>query len=1052
MECTVTRLLYIVLISFLPFAATGRAGSYIAYSTKEGMPDNYISCLLLDRTGYLWAGTNSGLVRYDGYTFKVYKHNPRDTNSLTGNIITCLYEDHDGKIWIGTYNKGLSCFNPVTERFTNYTHSETDSTTIAQNTVYSIYRDSRNRLWLGLAGKGIDRLDEAKHKFVHHTFMSHSIGGANRYANIIRDIKEDNRGNIWMCSQYGLHCRDAATGAMRTVRARGKEDNTHYTCLYIENDSSFWLGTWAHGLRRLNPATGSYKDYLCNKPDFSGGTTNIISAILYKSGNEFWVTSYDSGFGSFDKSTGKFLKREEIRDGESFTGLCVLPDKTGNLWMGTERDGLIKYAITQNLFQTYTIPGLSSYPERMSITQITRDNRGKYYLFPVFGRGVMVANTDFSKVDCIAAPHSSTNLFSVSRVLHDSRNRIWMNANGSLLVFDPAEKSYTPIHLTAEDGMVLSYANDMKEDSKGNIWFCNNKGIFRYACDNKLQHFVPVVQDKDILNDMHTMYIDRQDNIWICNSFYGLARYIHATNRLENYMPVPGDKQSISQSSLMSMVQDRQGTYWIATLGNGVCRMKLDKNDLPVFYDFPGNDKLDDMVQDVAIDKAGNIWISDKKKIHTYLQVENKLISFDETTGLSESYRGGNIFIDPDGSVLFGAFNQVQRISADKYRFNQYAAPVVLTSFRVNGEALVADTNINFLKEIKLDYDQNFISFEAVALNYSHTESNTYAYKMEGLEDKWNYAGTRRYGSYTGLEPGHYTLRIKAANNDNVWNNQGIALSIFIAPPFWQTWWFYALVALAFMLVTVAIYRYRLNVIKEREKIKSEFNKKVAEVEMTALRAQMNPHFLFNCLNSINKYVLMNDRDAASEYLSSFAKLIRLILDNSKQDSITLENELEALALYIEMEALRFENLFEYKIDIAEDIMPQDVYVPPLLFQPFVENAIWHGLMHKDGPGLIKVTVQTEINRLIVCIEDNGVGRAKAKEYEAGQTLKRKSHGMQITGERISILNKLNNSDAVVEIIDLVDEHGNATGTSVRITLPLLYTSIAPQQDKNLIQ
>lgn len=1053
MECTVDRLLYIILFSSLPVAATGWAGSHTVYTTKDGMPDNYVTCLMQDRTGYLWIGTNSGLARYDGYTFNVFKHNPRDSNSIAGNTITCLYEDVDGCIWIGTYNKGLSRFNTWTEKFTNYIHKDTDSTSIAQNTVYSIYRDSRNRLWFGLAGKGLDRLDEAKHGFVHHSFMGNSIGGASRYANIIRDIKEDSKGNLWMCSQYGLHCIEARSNTKWTIKLQGNKDNTHYTALFVENDTSFWLGTWAHGIRHINPVSGQYRDYLCNRPDFTGGTTNVVTDIVRKSSEELWVSSYDSGLCSFNKSTGLFLKEIEKPEGRNFAGLNLLQDKAGNLWIGTELNGLIKYKPVQNVFQTYVVPPVSPYPDRMSIADITKDRTtNTYYLYPVFGKGVMIADKKFSKIECVPYLYDQSQTFSVSDVLHDRRDRIWMNANSSLLMFNPATKKYKSVRLTADDGTVLSYTNDMKEDSRGNIWFCNAAGIFRLDTKGALKHFVPYVTDRDILNDMHAMYIDREDNIWICNSFFGLARYFPATNRLENYMPIPGDERSLSQSSLMNMVQDAQGTYWIATMGSGICLMRLDKHARPVFSDFSANNKLDDAVLDVATDKGGNVWISDKNKIHVYLEREDKLISFDETNGLSENFRGGNIFTDDDGTVLFNAHNEVQRIAVGNYKRHTYPPPVVLTSFKINGETFSADTNINYLKNIRLNHDQNFISFEVAALNYGHAGQNTYAYKLEGLETRWNYIGERRNGSYTDIKPGQYTLLIKAADGNDVWNNTSIALGIFIEPPFWQTWWFYATVAMLFMLITTGIYRYRLKVMKEREKIKSEFNKKVAEVEMTALRAQMNPHFLFNCLNSINKYVLMNDRDAASEYLTSFAKLIRLILDNSKQESVSLENELQALGLYIEMEALRFENLFEYKIDVADDIIPADINIPPLLFQPFVENAIWHGLMYKNGPGFISVSVRRAGEMLVVTIEDNGVGRAKAKEYQAGQTVMRKSHGMQITSDRINILNKLNNSNALVEIIDLFDDERNAAGTKVIITLPVLYAPRTLQQNKNFVQ
>jgi hypothetical protein len=416
---------------------------------------------------------------------------------------------------------------------------------------------------------------------------------------------------------------------------------------------------------------------------------------------------------------------------------------------------------------------------------------------------------------------------------------------------------------------------------------------------------------------------------------------------------------------------------------------------------------------------------------------DQSTLRLDQRKGLQDYYFGSNIFFRKNGSVLVATYNILQEFTLSDYKKREHV-PLVFTSFKVQGEELHLDTNINYISTITLPYDQNFLSFEVAALTFHNSELNSYAYMLEGYDEDWNYTGARRYGSYTGVKPGKYTLRIKASNDDNVWNEKGLFLNIVITPPFWQQWWFYALVCLAVAGIAYAIYRNRVNIIREREKTKTEFNKKVAEIEMTALRAQMNPHFLFNCLNSINRYVLMSDQMTASEYLTRFAKLIRLILDNSKQDYVSLEDELEALDLYMQMESLRFEQCFIYNITVSDDINTRSLQVPPLLLQPFVENAIWHGLMNKEGQGHISITVEELEELLHITIEDDGVGREKAREYRASQAVKRKSHGLQITTDRINILNKLNHSNARVQIIDLYDEERTPCGTKVIILLPIM--------------
>jgi LytS/YehU family sensor histidine kinase len=224
----------------------------------------------------------------------------------------------------------------------------------------------------------------------------------------------------------------------------------------------------------------------------------------------------------------------------------------------------------------------------------------------------------------------------------------------------------------------------------------------------------------------------------------------------------------------------------------------------------------------------------------------------------------------------------------------------------------------------------------------------------------------------------------------------------------------------------------------ETEQILMATKQQMADIEMQALRAQMNPHFIFNCLNSINRYIVKSDQATASLYLTRFAKLIRLILDNSNSKTVTLTNELEALRLYIEMESIRFEKQFTYNISLGDHVMPDHLYVPPLIIQPFVENAIWHGLLHKEGEGHLDIRIQLNGDQHLECtVEDNGVGRAKAKELKSKSASNTKSLGMKLTESRLALLNKQANWNAVVEVLDLVDARGEAAGTRVTIKIPM---------------
>nr|MBA2250242.1 histidine kinase [Chitinophagaceae bacterium] len=320
-------------------------------------------------------------------------------------------------------------------------------------------------------------------------------------------------------------------------------------------------------------------------------------------------------------------------------------------------------------------------------------------------------------------------------------------------------------------------------------------------------------------------------------------------------------------------------------------------------------------------------------------------------------------------------------------------------------------------------------------------------YKLVGIDKGWVYAANRTTAYYTQLPPGKYNFFVKAINNDGLQGPAMQLLTIVIIPAWYQTWWFKILGILVILSLVYIFYRQRIeeekakgfakSSVAELKQVKAEFEKQIAETEMVALRAQMNPHFIFNVLNSINKYILENDSVKASHYLTQFSRLIRQVLENSKSSRVPLEADLQALQLYIDMEKLRFGDKFITTIKVDKNIDQQFVQLPPLLIQPYVENAIWHGLMQKTESGNLDITItQHQENILQVIIEDNGIGREKANELKSKSATKHKSFGMQITRDRIDIVNMLFNIEATIQFEDL-HKNGKASGTRVTLNIPV---------------
>ena len=399
----------------------------------------------------------------------------------------------------------------------------------------------------------------------------------------------------------------------------------------------------------------------------------------------------------------------------------------------------------------------------------------------------------------------------------------------------------------------------------------------------------------------------------------------------------------------------------------------------------------------MLLDNDDNLW---------FANTLNQICRLDTTTGIittlseAEGYQKQNFdgvrsaAKDEQGRLYFGAMNGgtttggLDRIYPERYS-SATTSSVYLRSLDINQKPFSLSTGVNNLEELSLNYDQNNINIETGIIDYYAKGKGHIRYKLEedGKDENWQYAPAYYTIRYEGLQPGSYRLVMQSSNAGNEFNSPIKILMINISPPFWETWWFriFALIFLVDLVYTIVRWRlrqkFKLKLERsEKERQIADIKQKATEMEMQALRAQMNPHFIFNSLNSINRFILQNNRAQASEYLTKFSKLVRMILQNSQASLISLESELESLNLYLDLEAVRFEQRFAYKISYPKDLDIEVLKVPPLVIQPFTENAIWHGLMHKEENGQLDIDISEEDDHIYFKITDNGIGRKKAAE------------------------------------------------------------------------
>ena len=350
-----------------------------------------------------------------------------------------------------------------------------------------------------------------------------------------------------------------------------------------------------------------------------------------------------------------------------------------------------------------------------------------------------------------------------------------------------------------------------------------------------------------------------------------------------------------------------------------------------------------------------------------------------------------------------------------------------------------AETDSLLLNHSGLPYDLNNLSFEIKEVRPLKMGEMSYKYMLEGLDKRWSVAGKRTLVNYFSIPPGEYTFKVMSSVDESTWKSSPKSFSFVIGPPFWKTWWFRIfaiLLVIAFLFLCVYLFNDQM---RKYERQRIELQKRIDNIELQALRSQMNPHFIFNTMNSIQHYISSNDTDAASKYLTRFAKLMRAIMENSKQPSIRIKDEIEALRLYLELESMRFSNRFDFGILVDPVIDINYDEIPSMLIQPYIENAIIHGLLPNTGKGKLLIHLTKKENFIFCSIEDNGIGRLKSQELNKNRISQHRSMGMSITKKRLLILSQQNNMKDTLseEITDVVDSEGKAAGTRVVIRIPV---------------
>ena len=790
-------LIYFLLLLNLAAPAQTTPINFTALTSKDGLISNTVNAILKDSQGMMWFATDDGLNKFDGTNFTVYRNRAGDTSSLRSNEVLALHEDKPGNLWIGTSGGGLSLYNRRKDNFTHFPANapfegfskngvirsicsdylgkiwiaqydglfvlDPDSKKIvklslqtgtnthrAKTTLFCLFEDSKQRMWVG-TDQGLLLYKREANAFAQ--FMPNNADTNSLSNDKVKTIAEDKYGNIWIGTANGLNWFQPNNSGSLFHRYTGPLSDHDINCIAADSEGHLWVGT-TEGLNKLNPLTKAV---------------------------EVFVPELDKSHSL----TSKYIKSAYI-------------DNQGIYWFGTFRGGINKYDKNLNLFNLKLSNAFHENSNCPSIISAFAENRNGNIYVGTDGSGLHEFNRKTEQLRYINIPQKdkTTSPPSILTLCLTHTNKLFIGTYAKgLFILDPATNNFE--HLQEGPGLSNLNSNNifcLKEDSKGAIWIGTNGEGVNVMVNNKV-----IVKYTPRPNGANEVYLplngyiraieeDTDGNIWIGSHGAGLGIYHPATRTWTVYTK---DNSQLSSDKVQSILCDSQGRIWVGTYGVGLILFDKATNQ---FVSFSEEDGLQNTtIYQIVEDRQGRIWLSTNTGISSFDPKTKSFRNFNSQNGVQNNnfVHGSGIRLS-DGELFFGGVQGFNYFDPAKLTINRNDPAVLLTELKISNKVVAPGNEspikeqISVANEIRLEYKQNF-ALGFVALNYTIPKQNHYAYKLEGFDKDWNYTGTINTASYTNLDPGEYTFRVKASNNDGVWSTHETTIKVFVKPPFWRT-------------------------------------------------------------------------------------------------------------------------------------------------------------------------------------------------------------------------------------------------------------------------
>ena len=928
-------------------------------------------------------------------------------DGLAGTVVYSMCQDKEGFIWFGT-ETGVSRFDGT--HFKNFTVNDG----LPDNTIIRVYADAMGRVWLVpfkhticyyYKGKIYNQQNDPLLKQIKLDYFVVGI-----WENKHRDILLKGDTSVFLVTA-GDKVTSLTSDTIKRAYSIGVSNTGNYYVLYRDRVYSYDQKAFRF-ISQLNPGlagTGHvilHDQFFCALESYS--QVRIRSA-LYKLNYTYQVPPLSNVYRVNDSviclNTTRgaiflnILRRRpehHFLPGKNISN--ILTDREGGIWFSTFNDGA--YRLSSKEFKN--IKKEINGGQKLSVYDLQ-----SYH-------GAILAGSDMGYVQVIR--HDSVQLIALGQQLNIPQSTVVssIRKRGDLLVVGCGAFIFFARSLSGfRHSRAASSTKEVafKDDSTLVV----ASGHYLYASP------LPA------MDTAHHLWTGRTTSLLLHKDvvYFGTLNGLYQLNPDTTVLYL-GDIHPVLQNRVASIREGTDGIVWVATYGAGIIGLKNNR----IVRQITKADGLSSSIcRCLAVD-SGCVWVGTDKGLNKVDLSANPagIVKYSTADGLASDIintvliTGDTVYVGtPEGITYFDE----TKVAA----FSQ--CDLKMLAVYVNGQETPYEYSFN------LRHTDNNIRFEYAGISFKAAGDIVYTYRLKGWDTAWK-TTTQTSLEFISLPPGQYTLELSATNKFGI-KSDLLTTAITVEAPFWRTSWFVVLCAGVAAFVTWFVVNSRNKSSRKKEAAARAFEQRLQELEQKALRAQMNPHFIFNCLNSVQEFMLDNDALNANKYLSNFARLIRQTLDNSLQPLISVADEVRYLTTYLDLEEMRFKNNFRYSIQIDARIAPSQTFIPGMLLQPYVENAIRHGIQYKEGQqGQIEITLSLEHELLICTILDNGVGREAAQVFKTEQHIEYQSRGMQLTQERIDMLNKNLDPKIVVEVIDCMAADGTAAGTKIMICFPLL--------------